>query len=85
MDYQNILVDIRMLALRFVLCIQYLVHIVMNHNRLVSLVLVKLAANNVQMDFHKDLQGMNKLDCDLQLYTVHIGHMFQRMDLNNVD
>lgn len=84
-DCQNNLAGTRMIKRHFVLCIQCLVHIVMNHNRLVNLVLVKLAANNVQMDFHKVLLDMNKSDYDSQLYTKRIARTFQRMDLNNVD
>lgn len=85
MDFHSSLSCIRKPEFRFVLCIRCLVHIALNHNRLVHLELVQSAVSNVQMDCHTGLLGTNKLDCDLQLYTMHIDRKFQHMDLNNVD
>lgn len=85
MDYRNNLFYKRMLKFHFVLCIQYLVHIVLSHNQLECWELVLLVLSNVQMDFRKVLEGMSKLDYDLQQYTMHFDHKYQRMDLSNVD
>lgn len=85
MDFHNSLAYIRTPKFRSALCIRCLVHIALNHNRLENLELVQSVANSVRMDYRTSLLGTNKLDCDLQLYTMHIDRKFQHMDPNNVD
>lgn len=85
MDFHNSQFCIRKLEYRFVRDIPYSVHIVLNRNHLVCVVVVLSAVNSVRTDFHTALLDMNRLDYDLQPCTMQTVHMYRHMDPSNVD